>query len=221
MENSKHRKLKKDDGPERTSERSVGRKRNPALSDAILEACIELLADEGFDRMTMDTVATRAKVGKAALYRRWSSKVALVRDALGWMNRGTLNIEHLPDMGNLRDDFLATVQPTSLEYGRRKLRVLAGLGSFFAQVPEVVEQNEQIFAARDEVNRRLIRRAMDRGEISKDAPVDWVCETMNAAAVYRGLILRKAFDKEWFVGLIDCIVLPALRSPPARKANKH
>ncbi|WP_233901875.1 TetR family transcriptional regulator [Paenibacillus polymyxa] len=42
-------------------------------------------------------VAARAKAGKAAVYRRWSSKAELVRDALAWMNRNHLELESLPD----------------------------------------------------------------------------------------------------------------------------
>ena len=48
----------------------------------ILEAALEVLADVGYDRLTMDAVATRARASKATLYRRWNTKVGLVIDAL-------------------------------------------------------------------------------------------------------------------------------------------
>ena len=48
----------------------------------ILDATLEVLADVGYDRLTMDAVATAAKASKATLYRRWSSKAALVIDAV-------------------------------------------------------------------------------------------------------------------------------------------
>ena len=48
----------------------------------ILDATLEVLADVGYDRLTMDAVAARAKASKATLYRRWNNKVSLVIDAL-------------------------------------------------------------------------------------------------------------------------------------------
>ena len=48
----------------------------------ILEATLEVLAEVGYDRLTMDAVAPGAKASKATLYRRWTNKVSLVIDAL-------------------------------------------------------------------------------------------------------------------------------------------
>ena len=48
----------------------------------ILDAALEVLAEVGYDRLTMDAVATRAKASKATLYRRWTNKLTLVIDAL-------------------------------------------------------------------------------------------------------------------------------------------
>ena len=48
----------------------------------VLDAALEVLAEVGYDRLTMDAVAQRAKASKATLYRRWNSKATLVVDAL-------------------------------------------------------------------------------------------------------------------------------------------
>ena len=48
----------------------------------ILDAALDVLADVGYDRLTMDAVALRAKASKATLYRRWNGKASLVIDAL-------------------------------------------------------------------------------------------------------------------------------------------
>ena len=66
----------------------------------ILEATLEVLADVGYDRLTMDAVATRAKASKATLYRRWTNKVSLVIDALQHSKGPT----EIPDTGSLRED---------------------------------------------------------------------------------------------------------------------
>ena len=70
----------------------------------ILDATLEVLADVGYDRLTMDAVAARAKASKATLYRRWNDKASLVVDAL-------LVVKHTaetPDTGTLRGDLIAS-----------------------------------------------------------------------------------------------------------------
>ena len=69
----------------------------------ILDAALEVLADVGYDRLTMDAVAQRAKASKATLYRRWTSKATLVVEALARTKGGVLDA---PDTGDLRSDLL-------------------------------------------------------------------------------------------------------------------
>src|SRR5215831_25504 len=59
-----------------------GRSRDPEVDEAIMTAAMDLLAEIGYARLTMDQVAARARVGKASLYLRWRNKVALVAEAL-------------------------------------------------------------------------------------------------------------------------------------------
>lgn len=191
--------------------KTVGRKRDHTRDAKILEAAIDILAEAGFDGMTMDMVAARAKAGKATMYRRWSSKAELVRDALTWMNRNHLELDLLPDTGTLRNDLLALLKPQSIEEGERKLRVLAGLGSFFSQNPESV--NGGIFEPWAAVNRELMHRAVGRGEISADADIEMACQVITSMASYRGLVQRQTFDKQFYTSLIDVVLLPALKNP--------
>lgn len=58
-----------------------GRPLDSSRDAAILEAALEGLAQRGYDLLTMDAIAARARAGKGALYRRWPSKAALVADA--------------------------------------------------------------------------------------------------------------------------------------------
>src|SRR3954465_11505598 len=69
----------------------------------ILDAAMEVLAEVGYDRLTMDAVAQRAKASKATLYRRWNSKAPLLVESLARMKTTP---EVLPDTGDLRTDML-------------------------------------------------------------------------------------------------------------------
>ena len=60
--------------------RRRGRPRSPAAEShaAIMDAVYELLQKRPSSKLTMDAVATRAKVGKPTLYKWWPSKAALI-----------------------------------------------------------------------------------------------------------------------------------------------
>ena len=48
------------------------------LEQAILDATVEVVAQSGFAAAKLEDIARRAGTGKAAIYRRWASKTALV-----------------------------------------------------------------------------------------------------------------------------------------------
>ena len=47
----------------------------------IFEAVVRLVADNGYDKLTYDAVASDAHASKATLYRKWPPKAALVGEA--------------------------------------------------------------------------------------------------------------------------------------------
>src|ERR1700742_2089689 len=84
-------------------QRSVGRL-DRSRDPAILNAALAALTENGYDATNMDDIAARAGVGKAAIYRRWSSKAALMADALVYWRPDLLDND-APDPGSLRGDF--------------------------------------------------------------------------------------------------------------------
>ena len=97
------------------------------VTDAITSAVVDELVESGFARMSMDAVARRARVGKAAIYRRWSSKQDMVEHVvaeLGWTS------VPVPDSGTLADDVSAYVtHATAFREDLRVTRVIADLGA--------------------------------------------------------------------------------------------
>ncbi len=196
---------------------ALGRKRDHTLDARIIEAAINILAEAGFDSMTMDMVAAGAKVGKATVYRRWDSKAELVRDALIWMSRSSVELENLPDTGTLRDDLLALLKPYSMENSERKLRVLARLGSFFSEHRELAkEATIGISEPWTEINRALMQRALERGELSVNADIEMACQVIVSMTFYYSLTQNKSFDKASYSALLDNILLPALKNAVVR-----
>lgn len=196
-----------------TPPKKPGRKRDESRDRDILDATLDTLAETGFDAMTMDQVAARVKAGKATLYRRWASKAELVRDALIGMSRNSIEVDQLPDTGNLRDDLLAVMKPHSLEYSERKLKVLAGLGSFSSQHPGLYEEAlTGIFGPWIGVNTTLMKRAVERKEIPRTADIGLACEIIASLTAFRTSSQRKQFNKAAYKALLDNILLPGLKN---------
>ena len=196
-----------DQGPEVR----LGRKRDHTRDPEILEAAIEVLAECGYDRMTVDMVAARAKAGKATLYRRWPSKAELVVDAVACMKQAHSRPEDLPDTGTLRGDLVALIRPQSLEESERKMQVMGGLVSMLSRDPHLADAvNEAITEPRARLNRMLIQRAIDRGEVAGDVDVDVIAHIGPSMTAYRTLMQRLPVDRAFLLGIVDGIVLPAL-----------
>lgn len=56
------------------SRASIGARRNPETEAAVLDAAAEIIAEDGFAKLTMEAVARRARAGKATVYRWWPSR---------------------------------------------------------------------------------------------------------------------------------------------------
>ena len=189
----------------------LGRKRDHSRDGQILDAALEVLAEAGYAGMTMDMVATRAKAGKATVYRRWSSKEEMVVDAVSRMKRSQVPLDQLPDTGTLRGDLLALFKPQSLDEAEHKMKVMAGLASMIsthAGLDDVA--NDALVAPWADAHRVLMQRAADRGEIPGAANIDTVSQVIPSVAAYRALVQRKPFDRDFLVLWIDDVVLPAL-----------
>jgi AcrR family transcriptional regulator len=188
----------------------LGRRRDPAKDQQILDAAVEVLAETGFDGMTIDMVATRAGAGKATVYRRWASKNELVLDAVACMKRNDLESLQIPDTGTLRGDLVAMIRPPSINDAERKLKVMAGLASMLSTAPELADAaNEAIVEPRARINRMLLTRAVERGEISADVDIPLIALISPSMVAYRTLLLRKQIDRAFLIRVIDDVVLPA------------
>ena len=200
-----------------------GRKRDASRDGVILDAAIDLLAEIGYDGMTMDMVAERAKAGKATVYRRWASKPDMILDAVARMKRNQVDLDDLPDTGSLRGDLLALFRPQPVADIDRKLRAMAGLAALVAQSPTLADvAHGALVAPWVEANRALMKRALARGTIAPDADIEMVAQVMPAMGAYRALIQRRPFDRAFLLAMVDGLVLPALglaRSPTTEASS--
>jgi AcrR family transcriptional regulator len=162
-----------------------GRPRNESCGTEILHAVLALVAEVGIAGLTMDAVATRAGVGKATIYRRWSSKEALLLDA--WA--ACVRTHDDPDTGNLRDDLRVMLTAkhdvlADVELQRVYPQMIAA-----ARVnPDVAEAYRTLIAERRAPMQAVLRRAVARGEIAADVDLGLVHDLLIAPLLYRWLV---------------------------------
>jgi len=88
--------------------------RSAAREQAILAAAAELVAEIGYERVTVDAIAARARASKATMYRKWPGKAELVADAL--RRQAESRSAELPDTGSVRGDLLWIVASIALTF---------------------------------------------------------------------------------------------------------
>ena len=186
--------------------RRPGRRRDDSKDDAILLAARELLAERGFDGMTMDADAERAGTGKATVYRRWPSKVELTVDAVTCGINVPMTIDEVPDTGSLRGDLLA------IRFGRRRsdeTSLMSGLMSAVDENPEVAAVFKEHFVrTRVTLMRGILERADIRGELRAGIDLDMVAAVAPAMIAYRKMIARQHVDDEFVLRMIDSVLIP-------------
>jgi AcrR family transcriptional regulator len=176
----------------------------------ILDATLEVLADVGYDRLTMDAVATRAKASKATLYRRWNDKASLVVDAL-------LVVKRTPepaDTGTLRGDLIASF------CGLGGLTDEQGVATF-ASVLTAISRDEEFATAfrRDVLGPKLAsshliyERARARGELKDDVDLDLLAPALAGIILHRLFVLGEHPTEDAIIRVIDQIILPSAMHP--------
>ena len=191
--------------------RRPGRRRDESKDDAILLATRELLAERGFDGMTMDAVADRAGAGKATVYRRWPSKVQLTIDAMLCAPGTPMSADDVPDTGSLRSDLLA------VRFGRKRsddAELMSGVISAVKENPDVAAAFQQQFVrSRVSLMRGLLERAQERGELRDDIDLEMVAAVAPAMIAYRKMVAGHRIDDEFVEQMIDSVILPLAVRP--------
>ncbi|MFD9858865.1 TetR/AcrR family transcriptional regulator [Streptomyces alboflavus] len=146
----------------------VGRPRDSRVDHKILQTTRELIDEVGYPALTVDQVAARAGVGKAAIYRRYASKAEMAFVA-------TMHEQQLPppaDTGSLHGDLLALVRAFHVRMAAPAARQLApALISELAVNPELDTRFTDTFLATEQAAfADIIEQAVARGELA--GPVD-------------------------------------------------
>jgi AcrR family transcriptional regulator len=162
--------------------KSPGRPRSLQAQQAMMQATLALLAEVGFDAMSIDAIAARAGVGKTTIYRRYGSKAELVADAIESVREDIV----IPDTGTFQGDIDALIQNaaqiTLSPLGRQTVAMIISSASSnpqFAQIywTKYLQPRRKNFAI-------VLERAKARQEIPADLDSDLVFDTMSGVMLY-------------------------------------
>jgi AcrR family transcriptional regulator len=195
-----------------------------AREEEILDATVDELLAAGYDRLTMDAVAARARASKATLYRRWSSKPSLVVDAV--VRSSKCGAMATPDTGSLRGDLIQLFSGPQGLASQLNARVLGVVLTAVQTDPEFGDRFRASFLApKITVMQEIYRRAAARGELLPHADLALLGPALAGILLHRVFVLGDHITTDLVERVVDQIILPAAtgRFPDAAasSANRH
>ena len=192
-----------------TRTRAGGRRLDTSRDAAIASAVVEVLGRAGYAGLTMDAVAMAAGVGKATIYRRWSSKADLL---LGVMDVVGAPVLEVPDTGELRADLIAVLTDVVELFGGTSGRAIRSLLGAVIDDPVLQEGCRRLPLANwDAAWGSVVARAVERGEVPAGAGESVAAEVGPAVLALRWLVTGRPLDDAVVTELVDRVVLPLLR----------
>lgn len=175
------------------------------VTEAITEAAFAELAEAGYARMSMESVARRAGVGKAALYRRWPSKQAMVTELIH--SKVTDALPPTPATGALHTDLRELLATFRSQLANPLLaRIAAGLLAEAGHDDALAEGlYTGVTAPRRAAARAILQGAIDRGELPPGLDLDLGTDLLIAPLAFRVLVIQGRSDDEYLETLTNAI----------------
>jgi AcrR family transcriptional regulator len=187
------------------SEHHGGRPLDASRDVALRDATLALLAELGYDRLTIDAVAARAHSSKTTIYRRWSGKAELVVDALNSLKES----RPVPDTGSLGGDLEAMARRSGSVDNRFDAQLMIGLITALARDAELrrVVRQRLMDPGRSELT-VVFERAVSRGEIAPDRNLDILVSLFPALMIHHLLTSGEIPEAHFAQQVMTEVILP-------------
>lgn len=180
----------------------------------LLDVTLQLLQEHGYDRLTLDAVAARARASKATVYRRWPSKAELV---LAAFIEGVRQVAVHPDTGSLRGDLLALGEACREQASQQAGTIRAVLVETSRHPALQDALQSQFLEQRKALIHEVLRDAADRGEIDPSVISDELWDLLPGYLIFRIIMPSRPPTPETVRVLVDEVIMPSLTRH--RKAN--
>ena len=166
---------------------------------AIIDATTALLLEGGIDNLSVDSIAERAGVSKATIYRHWPTRQHLITDALSAMKRSV----EPPDTGALRTDLLTLLRGVAEHLGTPAGSVYCTLSGAAEHDAELAELRRDFAAERGNAMRTILARGMERGELPADADIELLLGRLVGPLFYMRMARGELAPDHWPEALVD------------------
>ena len=173
----------------------------------LLEVTLQLLQEHGYDRLTLDAVAARARASKATVYRRWPSKAELV---LAAFIEGCRQVAVHPDTGTLRGDLLQLGRVIS-QQSHEQAGIIRAVLVEISRHPALHDAMQSEFLdQRKALLHEVLRDAVLRGEIDAAAISDELWDLLPGYLIFRSIMPNRPPTEQTVEALIDEVIIPSL-----------
>ena len=177
---------------------------------ALRDAALELLAEIGYDRLTIDSVAARAHASKATIYRRWPGKAELVVDALTSLKGTPL----VPDTGTLRGDLEAIGRGSGSADDQFDAQLMMGLITALAHDAELRQVfRERLIDPHAAILTRVFEQAIGRGEVDQGRNLELLVSLYPALMLQHVLKFGEIPGAHFAQQVIDDVIMPLATAP--------
>jgi AcrR family transcriptional regulator len=176
----------------------------------LLAVTLRLLQEHGYDRLTVEAVASAARASKATVYRRWPSKAELV---LAAFIEGVRQVAVPPNTGTLRGDLLQLGETIS-QQGRQHASTIRAVLVEVSRHPALNDaMQHQFIDQRKALIQHVLHEAVDRGEIAEAAITDELWDLLPGYLIFRSITSDRPPTRRTVQVLVDEVMLPGLTRP--------
>ncbi|GGY16197.1 TetR/AcrR family transcriptional regulator [Streptomyces minutiscleroticus] len=181
------------------------------VTEAITEAAFAELADVGYTRLSMEAVARRAGVGKAALYRRWPSKQAMITELV--RSKVTETLPHTPATGDLRTDLRELLAAYRSQLANPLLALIGAELLAESRRDSALAQmlHTEVAAPRRLAARAILQGAIEHSELPPTLDMEVATDLLIAPLAFRMMILGKRSGDD-YLETLTAATLAALKA---------
>ena len=197
-----------------------GRPRSVEAHTAILDATLELIAEHGLTGLSVESVAARAGVGKATIYRRWPSKEALVEEALAKL------AEDMPvafERSTTRERLVEILEQVRCKNPQTLGgRIMPRMLSHASRSPELFKLYfDQVMRPRRERVAAVLRAGVESGELRRDLDITLAVTLITAPMLYLNMVqaANGAPGEQTSLALVDMALSGIGPRPPHLTAD--
>ncbi|MET7466374.1 TetR/AcrR family transcriptional regulator [Nonomuraea sp. NPDC005501] len=187
-------------------------RRGADRTEAIMRTTLELGQEIGYSNLSMEAVAARAGASKQTLYRRWSSKGALLLDSLLSLNEPSLDY---PDTGDLAADLRAQIYAAVDLLGRPPygplFHALVGEAQYDRRVADAL--NERFITPQRDKTVARLRAARDQGQLAPGFDLDLAMAILSGPLYFRLLITNEPLTHEYVDRVLDALFAGMMPRP--------